>query len=391
MQRSDLEFLTSSQGERLLTELAHADLSKANRLSLVSQLRQTYNMEEVSAALTQADLREKAVTKFGASAQQMFFTDDALQQASDPLVRAYRAARFGSGQMLDLCCSIGVDSIAFAEHAEHVHGIELSLLRAAIARHNAQVCGMDNVTVQVDDVTTYASDHHYAGIFFDPARRDDQGRRIYDVRRYIPPLHTLDRYDAPLKLAKVAPGVDLDHVDADAVQFISVEGDLKEAILVYGVPSSAAPEAVYLSNGAQALTWKRERPPEMPPITTPKGWFIEPDAALIRAGLVQDVANAYNAAMLDDTIAYLTADALPESPWVRGWQVLDWMPFNLKKLKKALQAQNVGTITVKKRGSPVTPEELTRKLKLKGDEARTLVLTRQAGAPIVIICAEYTA
>jgi len=391
MQLSDLEFLMSSQGGRLLAELTQADLSKANRLSLVSQLRQTYNMEQVSAGLTQADLREKGVAKFGALAQQMFFTDDALQQASDPLVRTYRAEQFGSGRMLDLCCSIGADTIAFADRAEQVHGIELSPLRAAIARHNAQVCGVDNVTIQIDDVTTYTSDYNYDGVFFDPARRDEQGRRIYDVRRYIPPLSTLDRYDAPLKLAKVAPGVDLDHVDADAVQFISVAGDLKEAILVYGVPSSAAPEAVYLYDGAEALTWTRESPPEMPPMTTPQRWLIEPDAALIRAGLVQDVANAYNAAMLDDTIAYLTADALPDSPWMRGWQVLDWMPFNLKKLRKALQAQNVGTITVKKRGSPVTPEELTRKLKLKGDEARTLVLTRQAGAPIVIICADYTA
>ncbi len=384
-----LDFLISPAGERLLALLAEADLSDAHRIKLVSELRKSYSMEQVSAALTQADLRQKATAKFGDKAAQMFFTDDALQQASDPLVRAYRTAQFSPSTVLDLCCGIGADSLSWAGQAASVTGVERDPLRTAMAQHNARVWGYDNVTVIVDDVTTYTPSSTFDCIFFDPARRDANGKRIFDVHRYQPPLDTLTRYDAPFKLAKVAPGVDVTQVGAAQIQFISVAGDLKEALLCYGIEAGTV--AVLLQPERLPLTWTRQHPPVDIPIDAPRAWLLEPDPALIRAGLVQDAVQHFNAAMLDETIAYLTADSLPSSAWVRGWQVLDWMPFNLKKLKRYLQAQNVGTVTVKKRGSPLTPEELIRKLKLKGDVSRTLVLTRYQGEPIVVICADYTA
>jgi hypothetical protein len=41
---------------------------------------------------------------------------------------------------------------------------------------------------------------------------------------------------------------------------------------------------------------------------------------------------------------------------------------------------------VKKRGSPLEPDQLIRQLRLKGDEQCILVLTHLRGEPIVIIC-----
>jgi len=93
--------------------------------------------------------------------------------------------------------------------------------------------------------------------------------------------------------------------------------------------------------------------------------------------------------MLDDTIAYLTSDHHPQSEWARAWQIWDWMPFNLKKLRTYLRERNIGRITVKKRGSPITPEGLIAQIKPKGDNTCTVVLTRHLGNHIILICAEY--
>ncbi|NJL93087.1 MAG: hypothetical protein HC915_04860 [Anaerolineae bacterium] len=63
-----------------------------------------------------------------------------------------------------------------------------------------------------------------------------------------------------------------------------------------------------------------------------------------------------------------------------------WLPFNLKKLRALLREQDIGQVTVKKRGSPLTPEQLQGQLRLKGGGAHaTLILTRLAGQHVALI------
>ncbi len=121
----------------------------------------------------------------------------------------------------------------------------------------------------------------------------------------------------------------------------------------------------------------------------PRGYLYEPDPAIIRAGLLSELAQHLELTMyrLDETIAYLTADTLVKSALARAWIIDDWMPFNLKKLRAYLRERGVGRVTVKKRGSPLSPEELIAKLKLTGDgEERVVVLTHVLGQAAILIC-----
>lgn len=388
MNSDDLAFLTSPAGARLLDDLRAVDL-QGDLVRHVTTLRKTYSAAQVSAAITQAELRRAAVPKFGASASRLFFTADALQQASDPLIRAYRADMVRGQQVLDLCCGIGADALAFAATNPHVCGIDYDAERIAIARHNAAALGFDHLHFMVDDVTATRYDADV--IFFDPARRHADGRRIHDVNAYIPPLDTIDKHRAARRLVKASPAVDLRQLAGRTcrVQFISVAGDLKEALL--HIDDADGLSATRIEPDGTRHHW--DAPTTPPDVATdqPADYLIEPDPALIRAGLVRDLAAQIGGALLDPTIAYITADHAPDSVWCRAWRVLDWMPFNLKKLRAYLRGQGVGTVTVKKRGSAITPEALTAGLKLKGDASRTLVLTRHENRPIVMICADYTA
>jgi hypothetical protein len=65
------------------------------------------------------------------------------------------------------------------------------------------------------------------------------------------------------------------------------------------------------------------------------------------------------------------------------------MPFQLKRLRTYLRDHRIGQVTVKKRGVAITPEELINRLKLAGSESRTLVLTRCAGKPVVLVCSDF--
>jgi hypothetical protein len=121
------------------------------------------------------------------------------------------------------------------------------------------------------------------------------------------------------------------------------------------------------------------------PISAPLAYIYEPDPSILRAGLVQALGAELEAAQLDPEIAYLTADTHVENPFVRCWPVEDWMPFQLKRLRATLRDRNVGRVTVKKRGSPILPEELAQMLRLDGDEEKTLFLTQLEGSPVVVI------
>jgi hypothetical protein len=390
-----LTFLTSARGIALLERLAHEDLTDQNTLSLITHLRKDFSADEAGAALELARLRVKAAGKFGANAEKMFFTREALEQASDPLIRDWRGRSIEvSGQTLtDMCCSIGSDALAFAEAKAHVTGIDNDPLRIEMARLNAAALGFTGDRLHFETGDAYEAIIESDALFYDPARREAGGGRIHDVERYQPPLSLLNNWRARLKIAKLSPAVEMRQIAPYlargwCVNFVSVNGDLKEAEL--RLSDGLGIRAVLLIEQG-AADWRKSERIEAAPLDKPRQWLIEPDPALIRAGLVDEAAWAWNGAKLDDTIAYITVETAPDSEWARAWHVLDWMPFNLKKLRHYLHERNIGTVTVKKRGTAVTPESLFAQLKLKGENSVTLVLTRLKGMQVVIICEDYPA
>ena len=149
----DLVFLTSQQGQNALTALTDENLADSQTLSLITRLRRDFDAQQASAILYMARLRQRAVQKFGDLASKLYFTDDALQQASDPLIRRYRARIVQGLSVVDACCGIGSDTLAMAREAQSVVGVDLDPLRIAIARMNAEILGMSSVTFEESDVT----------------------------------------------------------------------------------------------------------------------------------------------------------------------------------------------------------------------------------------------
>ena len=392
----DLDYLTSDLGAAVLGRLAGENLAEENTLKLLTALRRETTPQQAGAALELARLRQKAVSKFGTDAAKMYFTREALEQASDPSIRRVRAESFKRyRRIIDACCSIGADALAFAQAgAAEVLGLDIDPVRVAMAQLNAAALGITNARFEVADVRAGVPQADL--IFFDPARRDEQGKRIFDVERYEPPLSTIRGWEARCILVKLSPGVQLAQLEpyGGRVEFISVRGDLKEAVLTVDDEKRASQHcAVLLGDNAmypkigELGGWCHDPLlPKEAPISEPRGWLVEPDPAIIRAGLVADLALELGGALLDPEIAYITTDEAQHSPWVRAWEIIDWMPFNVKKLRAYLREQDVGTVTVKKRGTAVTPEELIAKLKLNGSGSRTIVLTRCRGEQIMMIC-----
>ena len=77
---------------------------------------------------------------------------------------------------------------------------------------------------------------------------------------------------------------------------------------------------------------------------------------------------------LDPHIAYLSGDQLP--PGIRGFEVLQQLPFDERRLRQALSARDCGALEILVRGMDVEPTALRRRLALRGELPLTVVITR---------------
>ena len=392
MNVADFVQLLTREGQWALESAMAFDPREKDFLSDFGMLAKRFPREMARAALTIAILRGEARDKFP-QAEKLYFTREALEQATPWAVAEHRAARFrGYGRIFDLGCSIGGDSLALARSAP-VIGIDLDPLRVVMAQQNAKATRAQANFVQADleqlPFHFFAFGGENAAIFFDPARRQDH-RRVFSVEEYQPGLSVVEQWlpQVPAACVKVSPGVNLEELDRYdcEVEFISLNGDLKEAALWFGPLKTAARRATLLAGG-EAVTMTAEVQADLP-LSAPKAFLYEPDPSILRAGLVQALGSQLDAAQLDPQIAYLTADTRRENPFVRAWPVEDWMPFQLKRLRAYLRERGIGRVTVKKRGSPILPEDLIQQLKLDGNEEKTLFLTQLEGAPIVVVAGE---
>jgi SAM-dependent methyltransferase len=284
----------------------------------------------------------------------------------------------------DLCSGIGGDAIALARAGIRVLAVDRDPLTVAAARANAEALGLaDLIEVREADVTEVDTEA-YDAVFVDPARRGGRGR-IFDPEAYSPPLSwaIATALKAPLAALKIAPGIPHEAVPAEAeAEWISDAGDVKEAVLWFGTEPGLV--RATLLPGPREL---RGRGLPDPAVREVGRYLYEPDGAVIRAHLVAEVAEEVDGGLVDETIAYVTADELRPTPYASAYEITDRLPFNVKKLKALLRERGVGVLTVKKRGSAVEPEELRKKAlpKSHGPHSATVFLTRVAGAPTMLL------
>ena len=374
-------WLLTDAGQALLVL---ADEAPEDPLRAQTALRRSHDPTHVAAALTQVGLRRKAVAKFGDLARWMYFTPEGLEQATRLSVGQHRAARLraaSTGSVIDLGCGIGGDLVALAGADITCVGIDLDPLRVEVAGANLHALGLDGAVSVADATRVDTSPFDVA--FADPARRTGRGR-TFDVDDWTPPWPFVEGLFQRDACIKVAPGIPHALVPDDVeAEWVSDSGEVKEAALWSGRLATTRRRATVIGSGGLATLTEDDDPGAG---VVPVGAFLyEPDGAVIRAGLVTAVASIVSGGLLDEHIAYVGSDTEVRTPFARGYRVLTQLPYREKPLKAALRERNIGSLTIKKRGVDIVPEQLRKRLDLAGDETATIVLTRVAGHGTVLL------
>lgn len=384
----DLEtfrWLLTHDGRTLLdvAARAYADADGDPVRAAAAVRRTEPDPERSAAALTQVGLRVRGVAKFGEDALRMFFTPDGLEQATRRTVADHRAARLAAAQpssVVDLGCGIGGDLTALARAGLVAAGIDLDPLRVAMAEANLAALGLDGAATVADATTLPLGGFGVALV--DPARRDGRGR-VFDADAWVPSWDFVTGLlTGRPAVAKLAPGLPHDLVPAGVeAEWVSDRGEVKEAVLWSPHLAVVRRRATVLRAEGLATLTEEDDPYDgvERPVRAVGRYLYEPDGAVIRAGLVTAVAGAVDGGLLDEHIAYVTSDAGFRTPYAATYEVLEELPYREKALRAALRERGVGRLTIKKRGVDVVPEQLRKRLALRGDAEATVVLTRVAG------------
>jgi hypothetical protein len=376
-----IDALVSPPGRALLAELG--GVPDLGSLRLATALRERYPADLVAAALTQAELRRAARAKF-TRADAMYFTRAGLEQASSEAMARHRATRFaGRGRLADLCTGIGGDLIALA--ADHdVTAVDLDPVHLRMAVLNTEAYGVDDgrITATLSNVRA-AELSDVDGVFVDPARRTTTRRMRTGESE--PPLEWCLALATrvPAVVIKLAPGIDHAAIpDGWELEFVAERRELKEAVAWSPALASTTRRATVLPGGDTLI------PDGQGPvaIAAPGAYLLDPNPAVTRAGLVEELARRTGTWKIDEQIAFLCADEAVHTPFARTLRVVESLPWQEKQLARRLKELGIGAVDVRRRGLAGNVEQLQHRLKLKEGRKATLVMTRWQGRPWALIC-----
>jgi hypothetical protein len=365
----DVAYLTSDEGSAALSVVENLPLT--DRVSEIASLRKQFGNRTPTLVETVL-LRRRADSKLSGlpGSGDWLFTDEALQQASAAPVALHRAKRLSGKVIHDVTCSIGTELAALRGVATRVVGSDIDPVRLVMARHNlgatADLCRADALHPVTRDAVVLA----------DPDRRSG-GRRRFNPHDYQPALdHLFDVYRSRELVVKCAPGIDFDAVTSlgfdGEIEVASYRGSVREACLwSAGLAEPGVRRRASILDRGEHIT---DAEPDDCPVRSAGRWIIDPDGAVVRAGLVRHYAARHGLWQLDPNIAYLSGDELP--PGVRGFEVLQQLPFDERRLRQALAALHCGSLEILVRGVDADPDALRQRLALRGNRSLTVVITR---------------
>ncbi|MGE0757846.1 MAG: hypothetical protein AB7F89_02055 [Pirellulaceae bacterium] len=371
---SDFRWLVEGAASPYLDRVRAAG---ATSVALVQSLRRELSAPRVHLILEQYELRERARVKF-ARADEMFFTRQLLEQATDEWIARYKAHRTaGCPCWIDLCCGLGGELVGRGPSGR-VLGVDRDPVAVELARANGRVYGVAAKCLAADAARVAVEEAD--GWHLDPDRRGT-GRRVTHGDAFEPGNAVWDALwrRQPHGCIKLAPATELNAAwcERSEREWIGSRRECRQQVVWCGRFAEAAGQH-RATLVAQDGSWQSiVAPPDLPaPIGRRLGRYVfDPASVLGAAKLIGAVAATQQLEVLQWEAGYVTGDHRCDCPFLTAFEVLEELPCDLRRLRTALRRREIGQLEIKTRGVDLDPRNLLRDLRLGGPEKRTLLIS----------------
>lgn len=375
-----LEFLQEKKNINFFKELQELNEISINDIQSLTSNNPDKPIKEM---LSQIKLQKHNLSKIPIS-QELLFTEQGAQQASSWRLAKYHATKFKAfNKIADLCCGIGVDLINIAKGKEQAYAIDLDADTLKIAKYNCKSQNLNNIKFILGKAEKF--NQQVDVIFIDPDRRPGSNRRIAP-EDYSPPFSKIMELRSICTniAVKLSPAIDYKRLNLpidSTLEFVSENGTLKEILLCMGdlATENCERKAILLPT---TLTLQNSNTKTK--ITEIQKYLFEPDPAIIRAGLVQEMGNRIGYNLIDSKLALLTGSHISQSDFGKIFEVEEIMKFDLKKVRKYVRENEIGELIIKTRGFPESVERFRKKIKLKGKKSVVMFILRKGDDHIMV-------
>lgn len=320
-----------------------------------------------------------------------------VEQSSSETTAQYKAGLILKGDLADLTGGFGVDSHYFTGTAKSVTHCEINEELSAIAAHNARVFGQGNIRFVAEDGLKYlrSTDQNFNTIYIDPARRSSSGK-VFMLKDCTPDVTE----NMPLLLSKTnriiiktAPLLDItaglkELSQVSEIHILSIKNECKELLWIIDrdIPTGHSPKIVAITLNETIKTFSFLRNEEQQPGNIPgaalESYLYEPDAALLKTGAFNLIADTYQIKKLQHQTQLYTSDRIHMQFPGRIFKIQQVISAGELKREKEL----TGNVIV--RNYPEKAESLVKKYKIRPGQKQFLIFCQTAAQGNTVIRAE---
>ncbi len=377
----DIKYFKTPEGEELIQK--YKDLSKEELEMLAFSLVKK-NTPHYPYLITLLKLRKKAEAKFSL-ASEMFFDSLTLEMATSEKIADHIALRYKEmKKVTDLSCGIGANAIAIAKYSK-VKAVDLNELAIQMAKYNAEVYAVEKNIDFVVGNAHFNIDKNTNAFFLDPMRSREGKTKTRSILNSEPQiLEIIPKIFSITKnlCIKISPAFDYKELsllsEEPEIEIISENNENKVALFWFGDLKKNSKKATIFKDSKKIEFFNSKDKDIIDILDSPLKYIFEPDLAIIKSHLIDEIAIKYNLSKLNKNIAFLTKNSFQEEEkrLFRIFKVIEYGEFSLKNIKKSLSRLESETISIINRGTPLNNEKIIKDLKLKEGKGLFLLITK---------------